>query len=261
MSEIQPHIKCKKGDVAKYVLCPGDPGRIERIIKYWDEARKIAFNREFLTYTGKYKGIEVSATSTGIGGPSTAIAVEELVNVGAKVLIRVGTCGSLRKDIKIGDIIIPIASMRQDGTSRDYFPIEFPAVADLEVTLALIKAAQNLGVRYWVGINRTHDAFYETSEDFLKLKKITSRTKSLISSEMECSTLFIVALARNVKAGCVLAVNTYEPPEVVETNPEVVYQLDEEEANEGIENAIKVALEAIRILEKGEIKEFIKVDF
>jgi len=131
----QPHIKCKEGDVAKYVLLPGDPGRIEKIIKYWDEAKKIAFNREFLTYTGKYKGIEVSATSTGIGGPSTAIAVEELVNIGAKVLIRVGTCGSLREVIKIGDIIIPIAAMKQDGTSKDYLPVEFPAVADLEVIL------------------------------------------------------------------------------------------------------------------------------
>lgn len=249
---MQPHIKCKKGDVAKYVLLPGDPGRIEKIIKYWDEARKIAFNREFLTYSGRYKGVKISATSTGIGGPSTAIAVEELVNIGAKVLIRVGTCGCLREDIKIGDVIIPFAAMKQDGTSKDYLPVEFPAVADLEVTLALIEAAKKLGITYWVGINRTHDSFYESTEDFLKLKKITSITKSLISSEMECATLFTVALARNVKAGAVLAVNTFEPPEVVEKNPEVVYQLDEDRAKEGIENAIKVALEAIRILDRGE---------
>ena len=116
----------------------------------------------------------------------------------------------------------------------------------------MIEAAKKLKVRYWVGIDRTHDSFYETTEEFLRLKEITSKTKALVSSEIETATLFTVALVRNVKAGAVLAVNTYEPPSIVEKNPEVVYQLDEEKAKEGVENAIKVALEAIRILEEKE---------
>ena len=134
---LQPHIKCKKGDVAKYVFTPGDPRRVRQIAKLWDEAKEVMFNREFLTYTGKYHDIPVSATSTGIGCPSAAIAIEELANIGAEVFIRVGTCGGTHKKVKRGDLIVPLAAMRCEGTSREYLPPEFPAVSDPIISFPL----------------------------------------------------------------------------------------------------------------------------
>ena len=145
---IQYHIGLKEGDAGEYVILPGDPKRCKKIAEYLDDAKLVADSREFVTYTGLLDGERVSVTSTGIGGASAAIALEELVNVGAKTFIRVGTCGGMQLDIKGGDIVIATGAIRMEGTSREYAPIEFPAVANLEVVNALTQAAQKLGYTY-----------------------------------------------------------------------------------------------------------------
>jgi len=257
MSKLQPHIKCKKGDIAKYVLIPGDPARVKMIASFWDESHEVANNREFLTYTGKYKGIPVTATSTGIGCPSTAIAIEELANIGAEIFIRVGTCGALQKGIKTGDIIIPFAAVRAEGTTKEYLPPEFPAVSSPRIFNALVQSAKNQKFIFFTGINRTHDAFYEHINNFLKWgeiyldKRMSSWKYPLVSSEMECAAAFLIPMIRGLEAGCVLAVNTPESLEEAVKNPDILYRLEESKSSKsGIERAIKTALEAIEILEK-----------
>lgn len=149
-----------EGDVAPYVLLPGDPGRVETVASLWDDAREIAYNREYRTYTGTYRGVPISCTSTGIGGPSTAIALEELARVGAHTFIRIGTCGTFLDSIPNGDIVIFDSAMRYDGTTDLYAPKEFPAVAHHEVLNAQIAAAADLGYATHVGVTRTTDTFY-----------------------------------------------------------------------------------------------------
>jgi uridine phosphorylase len=243
---LQPHLKCKKGDIAKYVLLTGDPGRIDRILKYLTDRKEISSNREFRIFNGKYKGIKISAVSTGIGCPAAAITVEELANVGAEILIRVGTCGGLLKEMQPGDIVITEAAMCFDGTCKEYKSDIKRIEADKEVTELLIETAKKLGIKYFVGTNRTHDAFYEPTANFVKLAG-----QGFVSSEMECSAIFLVSKLRNLKAGAILVVNTPEPPEEVLKDPDMVYRLvDEKKVQKGIDTAIKVVLEAIRILEK-----------
>lgn len=248
---IQPHIRCKEGDIAPTVLIPGDPARVRKIAEYWDEAHEVIFNREFLTMTGTYEGTPISATSTGIGGPSAAIAVEELANIGAKTLIRVGTCGALRKGINAGDLIIPFAAIRAEGTTKEYIPPEFPSVADIEMFQYLTKSAQELQHTFFTGVNRTHDAFYEHINNMLRWGEIyqDKRMKKwpipLVSSEMECSVVFLVGMLRGLKVGTVLAVNTPEPLDEIIENPDLIYQLDETTyAHNGVDKAIEVALKA-----------------
>ena len=244
MSEIQYHIRCKPGDVAPYVLLPGDPGRVPKIASYMDEAELVAENREYVTYTGTYRGVPVSATSTGIGGPSTAIAVEELLRVGAEVLIRVGTSGSMQPYVKPGDIGIAIGAVRDEGTSRQYVPVEYPALADYRVVAALVEAARRLGVRYHVGIFHTKDAFYsEVEPERQPIRELWMDRwrawirSNVILSEMEAATLFVVASVRGAMAGAVCA--AIGLPEDEETR----------ELNErGVESAILTALEAVRIM-------------
>lgn len=252
MNNLQPHLKVKKGDIASFVLLPGDPGRIEKIIKYWDKAGKIAYNREFLTYTGKYKGISVSVTSTGIGAPSAAIAVEELANAGARVFIRVGTCGALKEEIRPGDLIIPSQAIGQDGTTRDYIGEQCRVKPDKDVLDALKTSAQDLKFRYFVGVNRTHDTFYESAENFLNLMQLPEYKKGeLVSSEMECSAIFAIAGLSGLRAGAVLAVNTSEPLEKISKNPELIYQLEvSPKAAKGVDDAIQVSLRAVELLNK-----------
>src|SRR3990167_1089570 len=155
MKKWQVHIPCNPKNVAEVVLLPGDPARAKMIGKqYLEKGKLVASYREFVTYTGYYKGIKITTTSTGIGSPSTAIAVEELINCGANILIRVGTCGgALKKEIQPGSIIIPTASIREEGTTKEYIPAEFPAVADYQIVTALIRAAKNKRYRYYIGIN------------------------------------------------------------------------------------------------------------
>jgi len=250
INERQPHLKIKQGDIAPFVLLPGDPGRIERIVKRWDEAHEVAYNREFLTYSGRYKGIPISATSTGIGSPSAAIAVEELANVGAKTFIRIGTCGALRKEIEPGRLIIPNQAIREEGTTKEYVGDNYQALPDRAVFGALKQAAEEMSVKYFIGSNRTHDSFYEPAINFLRLMELPEyKNGKLISSEMECSAVFTVARLRGLKAGAVLSVNTTEILEEVADNPTMLYRLEvSPTADQGVEYAIKTALRAIEIL-------------
>lgn len=248
---IQPHIKCKEGDIAPIVLIPGDPARVKKIASFWDTSHEVANNREFLTYTGTYKGMPISATSTGIGGPSAAIAVEELANIGAKAFIRIGTCGALKSEIQSGDLIIPLAAIRAEGTTKEYLPEEFPAVANNLVFNLLEANAKKRGYTYFTGINRTHDAFYEPVENLIRWGKLYNDKRManwpipLVSSEMECSVVFLVAMLRGLPAGAILAVNTPEPLDQIVKNPDMVYQLDgQKTATDGVDRAIQVALDA-----------------
>ncbi len=186
---MQPHLKVNK--IEKYVLLPGDPGRVDKIRKYLSNDKEINFNREFRILSREYRDIKISAVSTGIGCPAAAIAVEELVNIGAETLIRIGTCGGLLKEMQPGDIVMPSAAMCFDGTTQEYDPNIKKVKANEEVVEALVESAKRFGVRYFVGTNRTHDAFYEPIENFVKLAG-----KGFISSEMECSALFLISKLR-----------------------------------------------------------------
>ena len=206
------HIRCRKGDVAKCVLLPGDPGRAEWIAEnFFDEYRTVAKNREFWTFTGKYKDMEISVTSTGIGSPSAAIAIEELIRVGAKCFIRVGTSGSLQPFINLGDIIIATGAVRDEGTTHQYVPPEYPAVASFKLLTYLSKAAEESNARYHIGIVHSKDAFYSEYEEEVPKADITARWKTwekanVLATEMESAALMVVGSIRKVHVGTVLTI-------------------------------------------------------
>lgn len=204
------HIQCRRGDVGKYVILPGDPRRVEKIADYLIAPRKVAENREFVTYTGELEGTKVSVCSTGIGGPSAAIAMEELVKCGADTFIRVGTCGGISEEVLPGDIIIASAAVRQEGTGLHYMPIEFPAAADTKVLLNLIHSAEKLSLRYHSGIVQSKDSFYGQHEPKrmpveaeLIYKWNAWKQAGVLASEMETATLFVVASVLHVRCGAV----------------------------------------------------------
>lgn len=243
---MQYHLSIKEGDVGKYVILPGDPKRCKEIAKYFDKATLVADNREFVTYTGYLKGVKVSVTSTGIGGPSAAIAMEELVKAGADTFIRVGTCGGIRIDVKSSDIVIGNAAIRAEGTSREYAPIEFPAVSNLEVTNSLVEACEELDHVYHVGVVQSKDSFYGQHEpekmpvsNELLHKWDAWKGLGTLASEMESAALFIVASYLNVRCGsCYLVVANQEREKENLDNP---LCLD-------TDMAIKVAIKAIEKL-------------
>ena len=242
----QYHIGLKEGDVGKYVILPGDPKRCEKIAQYFDEPKLIADKREFVTYTGYLNGEKVSVTSTGIGGASAAIAMEELVKIGAKNFIRVGTCGGMQIDVKGGDIVIATGAIRMEGTSKEYAPIEFPAVANLDITNALVNAAKNLGYTYHTGVVQCKDSFYgqhspETKPVSYELQNKWEAWKRLgcLASEMESAALFIVASHLNVKVGSVFLTVANQEREKQNLDNPVVHDT---------EKAIKTAIEAIKLL-------------
>ena len=160
----QYHIQVAQGEVGRYVIMPGDPKRCVKIAQYFDNPVLIADNREYITYTGTLDGVKVSVTSTGIGGPSAAIAMEELVRCGADTFLRIGTCGGMQTEVKSGDIVIATGAIRMEGTSREYAPIEFPAVPDLAVTNALVEAAKAKGYPFHAGVVQAKDSFYGQHE-------------------------------------------------------------------------------------------------
>lgn len=209
--EKQYHIAMSNGDVGRYVILPGDPGRCAKIAKFFDNAVLVASNREFTTYTGYLLGEKVSVTSTGIGGPSASIAMEELVKIGADTFIRVGTCGGIDLRVEGGDCVIASGAVRHEGTSLEYAPIEYPAVADFEVTCALAEAAKELGYRYHVGVVQNKDSFYgQHSPDTMPVSySLNNKWQAwkrlhVLASEMESAALFTVAAARDVRCGTVL---------------------------------------------------------
>lgn len=207
------HLKIKTGDVGKYVILPGDPARCSQIAQLLDNPQKIASNREFTTYTGTLDGVKASVVSTGIGGPSAAIALEELIHCGAHTFIRVGTSGGMQPEVCGGDLVIASGAVRMDGTGTEYAPIEYPATAHFDVVSALYQAACSAGQRFHVGVVQCKDSFYGQHEpenmpvaDELKQKWNAWLRCGALASEMESATLFIVAAVRRVRIGSILLV-------------------------------------------------------
>lgn len=210
----QYHIACRPGDVGRYVFLPGDPGRVPLIAGFLDDARPVAHNREYVTYTGTLDGAQVSVCSTGIGAPSAAIALEELAAIGADTFVRVGRSGGLQPDLPVGSIVIATGAVRDEGTSRAYLPLEFPAVADLEIVNALLEAARALGVPHRYGVIESKDAFYAEVRpeqmpiaEELAARWLAYRRAGVLASEMEAAALFTIATWKRVRAGCVVQVS------------------------------------------------------
>lgn len=205
------HIKCAPGEIGRYVILPGDPGRVEKIAAYLDNPRYVQTYREYTTWNGELDGETVTVMSTGMGGPSTAIGIEELKMCGADTLIRVGTCGGVDPDLVPGTLIIPTGAIRKEGTGREYAPIEFPAVPNFEVVSALKNAAARLGHKTAMGVVECKDSYYgqhapETmpTEDELRSKWKAWKRAGAIGSEMESATLFVVASVRRMRAATIL---------------------------------------------------------
>ncbi len=242
--EVKYHIQMKKGDVGRYVYLPGDPGRTDHIAKLFDDPKLIASNREYRTWTGTLNGEKVSVCSTGIGGPSTAIAVEELIAIGADTFIRVGTSGGMQPEQVPGELAITLAAIRDEGTSMHYLPPEFPAVANITVTEALRQAAINLDVPYRVGITQSKDSFYGQHEpermpvaDRLLQRWKAWKMGGAICSEMEAATLFILGNIYRVRTGGIMLVAANQ--ESNDPNVGVVEELD---------NLLAVSIEAVKLL-------------
>ena len=205
------HLGLKDGDVGRYVLLPGDPGRVALIAAFLKDARQVGQRREYVTWTGTLLGERVSVCSTGIGAPSTAIAAEELIAVGADTLIRVGTAGMIQSDILPESIVIATGAVRDEGTSRQYIPIAYPAIADYQVVSALVESARALNINCHSGIVQSKDSFYGElepdtmpTESFLNYQHETWLRGRVLASEMEAAALFVVASIRQKRAGCIL---------------------------------------------------------
>lgn len=242
----QYHIQVAEGEVGKYVILPGDPKRCEKIAKYFDSAEKIADNREFTTYTGTLDGVKVSVTSTGIGGPSASIALEELTRCGADTFIRIGTCGGMQLDVKSGDLVIASGAVRMEGTSREYAPIEYPAVPDIDVLDAIRAAAKDLGAASHTGVVECKDAFYgqhhpETMPVSYELLNKWEAWKRMgcLASEMESAALFTVGQFLRVRVGSLFLVMANQERAKQNLENPVVHDTD---------LAIRVAVQAIRRL-------------
>lgn len=245
---MQYHIGLRKGDVGKYVILPGDPKRCEKIAKHFDNAKFIADSREYVTYTGYLDGVKVSVTSTGIGGPSASIALEELVRVGADTFLRVGTCGGMQPEIMGGDLVIATGAIRMEGTSKEYAPIEFPAVANLDITNALVQAAKELKKKYHVGIVQCKDAFYGQHEpetkpvDYELINKWNAWVRlGCKASEMESAALFVVGDYLKVRVGSSFLVVANQEREKLGLENPVIHDT---------ESAIEITIQAIRNLIK-----------
>lgn len=238
------HIHCAKGEVGRYVILPGDPGRCPSIAALFDDAHLVAQNREYTTYTGTLLGEKVSVCSTGIGGPSASIAMEELAAIGADTFIRVGTCGGIAMDVLPGDVVVATGAIRYEHTSLEYAPIEFPAVPDFDVTAALKAASESLGYRTHTGVVQCKDSFYgqhspEKSPVYYDLLQKWESWKRLgvKASEMESAALFVVAAALGVRCGsCFHAVWNQEREKAGLAMP----------MTEDTTGAVKVGIEAMK---------------
>ena len=244
----QYHIPASFGEVGKYVILPGDPGRCEKIAKFFDNPKYLDTNREYCIWNGTLLGEKVSVCSTGIGGPSTAIAVEELAACGANTFIRVGTCGGIDLDVQAGDVVIANGAIRQDGTSLEYAPLMFPAVPDTQVLFALVEASKKENHNTHVGVVQAKDSFYgqhrpakmPTAPQLLAQwdawKKLGAK-----ASEMESATLFIVSSLLRARSGGVFSVVWNQERYNAGLDTDDVHNID-------TEAAIRVAIEAIKYL-------------
>ncbi len=244
--ERQYHINCLPGDVGRYCLLPGDPGRSEKIAAYFDDPVHVVTNREYNIWTGTLLGEKVSVCSTGIGGPSAVIAMEELHNIGADTFVRVGTCGGIKLDVKSNDIVIATGAIRMEGTSREYAPIEFPAVSDFEVLNALVDAAKAQNHCWHAGVVQCKDSFYgqhspermPVSYELLNKWEAWKRL-GVLASEMESAALFTCAAALGVRCGSAF--------HVVWNQERNAAGLDQDESHD-TDAAIRVGIEAVKLL-------------
>jgi uridine phosphorylase len=255
----QYHIHLEGGDCAPYVLLPGDPGRVHKIAEVWDTSRKVAQNREYVTYTGVYKGMPITCTSTGIGGASTAIALEELARVGARVFLRIGTCGTFQDHVKDGDMIIFDSALRLDGASQAYAPPAYPAVADYQVVAACVGAAKALNIPYHVGVTRSHDGLYagqpapggsfngfwqaRWKDDYADFKRL-----NVLAAEMEASVMMVLAKIWGLRAGgmAVSVINVFNESGDDDYDPSE----DFDQSDQNVVNLAKMGSEALYLLSK-----------
>ena len=243
-TEKQFHIHCTEGDVGRYVFLPGDPGRCESIAAHFDNPVHVGMNREYNIYTGTLLGQKVSVCSTGIGGPSAAIAMEELTAIGADTFIRIGTCGGIDFDVMPGDIVVATGAIRYEHTSMEYAPIEFPAVPSLDVAMALKSASEELGYRTHTGVVQCKDSFYgqhapERSPVYYELQQKWESWKRLgvKASEMESAALFVIASALGVRCGsCFHAIWNQEREKLGMSMP----------MTEDTSGAVRVGIEAMK---------------
>lgn len=243
LQEVQKHIRCRPGDIAPVVLVPGDLGRAHTIAKRLDNPRELAHNREYIVYTGFYKGAPVGVCSTGIGGPAASIAFEELAKVGVTTLIRVGSAGGRQPEIPLGTPVVIYASHRGEGTSKVYLPPEFPAVADLELTNILISTLKDRGVEYRAGLGFTRDAYYVQDEEL----NAQLRDAGVVAAEQEAAVLFIVGQVRGLRTACIVATDSN-----IWLSPQPSLAEKEEAFRRGEVLAIEAALEAAaRATEQG----------
>lgn len=242
--KVQPNICVKEGDVAKYVILGGDPDRIKKIASYLDNVEKVADHRGYVTYTGEYDGIKISTSCHGVGAPSAAVVIEELAKVGAKNFIRVGTTGAIQPGISVGNLIIATGAVRGESLTSAYVGEEYPATPDIEITNALINAADELSMEIRHGIVATEDAFYAS-----KWKKWSK--KNVLSVEMECSAIFTLSKIKNLKSGAILTVDGNLSEGTKKSEFEVgenTGDFDKRVIN-GIEKSIEASLRCIKLLE------------
>ncbi len=238
------HIGLSRSVKAKYAILPGDPGRVPKIAEYLEDSRKLAFNREYCTWQGKLCGENVLVTSTGIGGPSASIAIEELVKLGVDTFVRIGTCGGMNEKVCAGDIVVATGAVRMEGTSREYLPIEYPAVADFALTGDMVKGVEKLGLNYHTGVVQCKDSFYGQHAPSsmpngyeLMCKWNAWIAAGCLASEMESAALFAVAAARNVRAATVLHVIW---------NQVRRERFGEKDESHDTDNAIRAAIEGLK---------------
>ena len=247
----QYHTGVGPEDIGKYVIMPGDPKRCAKIAEFFDDAKLVADSREYVTYTGTLDGVKVSVTSTGIGGPSAAIAIDELSKCGAHTFVRIGTCGGMQEDVMGGDVVIATGAVRMEGTSREFAPIEYPAVANLDVTNALVAAAKSLNIKHHVGVVQCKDSFFGQHEPEVMPVGYELENKwqawlrmGCLASEMESAALFIAGQFLRVRVGsCFLVVANQERAKMGLSNTQV----------HDTELAIKTAVEAVRNLIHSEV--------
>jgi uridine phosphorylase len=231
------HIRCDPKDIARYTFVPGSHDRAKKIAAHFENPRLVSDSRGYLVYTGTVEGIPMTVSSTGMGGPSTAICIEELGHMGADTFIRVGSSGTMQDYVDCGDVIISTGTFRDGGTANAYLPLEFPAVPNFEVTTALVQAARRMGLKAHVGLGSAGDAFYAPRDPS---KRELLKQSGIVSGEMESDTLYIVAALRGWRAGALYANDG--------TSKETKPVWGEEAFRQGEENSIRIAIEAMKTI-------------
>ncbi|MDD3205736.1 MAG: nucleoside phosphorylase [Lachnospiraceae bacterium] len=249
MSELQAHLRLSKEDSARYAILPGDPGRIDRIKEFLTDTKEIAYNREMRSVSGYYKGIKILAVSTGMGGASTGITVEELHNIGVTHMIRIGSCGALDKKIKLGDLVLVNGAVRDDGASKTYINAIYPAIPDTCLLMKTIAASEEQKIPFFIGIARSHDSFYTDRED--EIDAYWAK-RGVLGADMETAALFTIGALRGVKTASILnTVVEYETD--LESN--IGNYVDGESiVKQGERNEILVALEAFAAAEAEDVR-------